>query len=261
MTANATPNVPADSKQPRQRKAVNPPAKVTKDMTVFDYLHKCTPSLTQKIADIACSQTSVPQELRKDAVQEIFFMWSGMKPDTKKYKPGQIASYAHQMARHAALRLRREIGSATCLPGSAFRKRKDGTSYVTPGVLAAPVDWNELEAWFSTDGLSDGPSMGGLMSDPEIAGVASMMDEPAEDPEALEKAQRAIRVDSIEAVRDQLTQRQFAIVELLVNGSSYLEVQTELNIKKGVLMRELAIVSTHMGAPYLPSSSPAAVAA
>jgi DNA-directed RNA polymerase specialized sigma24 family protein len=238
MTSNTIPQ-----KQQRQRKAVVPPRKVTKDMNVFEYLSRCNPALDRKIADIACSQTGVPPELREDAVQEIYLMWSNMKPDTKKYKPGQVASYAHQMARHAALRLRREIGSATCLPGSAFRKRKDGSSYVTPGVLAAPVDWNELEAWFQADGGEGMNPLAGA-SEADLMSVSSLFEATTEDPESTEEGQRLARLAEVEAVKAQLTDRQYRIAVRLVNGDSLEEIMKVVEVKKGVLMRELAMVAT-----------------
>ncbi len=235
-----------DPKAPRQRKAVVPPKKVTKEMSVYDYLRECQPPLDKKIIDIACSQSQVPLELKDDAGQEIAMMWSQMKPDTKKYKPGQIASYAHQMARHAALRLRREIGSSVRLPGSAFRKRKDGSSYVNPGVLAAALDWNELESWFQTDDLADGNLMSSLSGD--LSGVTAMMEEEAaEGVDDSEEAMRVERMDLLNSRKTSLTPRQLAIMTALIEGSTYEDVMVEHSIKKGVLMREVAVASSVLG--------------
>lgn len=237
----------------RKRKAVVPPKRVTKEMSLFEYLNQCTPPLTKKIIDIACSQTQVPPELRDDAAQEISIQWSQTRPDCRKYKPGQVASYAHRMARHAALRLRRELGSSVRLPGSAFRKRKDGTSYVTPGALAAPLSWNELESWFQTDGLADGVG-GGATS---FQGVD--MDELAEAVESLEESgatttavdeeteTRKERNDHLKGHIEKLTVRQAKIMTMLVDGDTYEEIMTALGIKKGVLMREIAIASSLIG--------------
>jgi hypothetical protein len=230
---------------PKQRKAVVPPKKITKGMSVFDYLRKCQPPLDKKIIDIACSQTQVPMELQPDAAQEISVMWSQMTPDTKKYKPGQIAAYAHQMARHAALRLRRELGSSVRLPGSAFRKRKDGSSYVTPGVLATALDWNELESWFQTD---DQPDMGITKNlGAEASSVTFAADEEIISEEDTEEALKANRLDSLKANTDVLTDRQREIISALVEGATYEDVMSEHGIKKGVLMRELAIASSVLG--------------
>lgn len=242
---------PFNSKAPRQRKAVVPPRKVTKQMSVFDYLHSCQPPLDKKIIDIACSQSNVPMELRGDAGQEIAMMWSQMVPDTNKYKPGQIAAYAHQMARHAALRLRRELGSSVRLPGSAFRKRKDGSSYVTPGVLATALDWNELESWFQTDeGGGDGG--GGIASiSLDLEGVVQMLEEDGQmaTAEDEDEVTRNERLDVLLAKQDELTPRQFSIMRALVEGVSYEDIMAEQGIKKGVLMREMAVASSIIGPP------------
>jgi DNA-directed RNA polymerase specialized sigma24 family protein len=230
---------------PKQRKPVVPPKRVPADMSVFDYLRLCQPPLDKKIIDIACSQTQVPQELRNDAGQEISMMWSQMTPDTKKYKPGQIAAYAHQMARHAALRLRRELGSSVRLPGSAFRKRKDGTSYVTPGVLATALDWDEMESWFKTDDLTDGGPSGALSGD--VAAVIRTPDEEAISEEDSDAALISARLDTLGANNEVLTVRQRELITALVEGASYEDVMAEHGIKKGVLMRELSIAATVLG--------------
>lgn len=232
-------NKPANA---RQRKAVVPPKRVTKDMSVFDYLRQCQPPLDKKIIDIACSQSGVPLELKDDAAQEISVMWSQMKPDTKKYKPGQIASYAHQMARHAALRLRRELGSSVRLPGSAFRKRKDGSSYVTPGVLAAALDWNELESWFQTDEKSIEVGAAGFTQD--LAGTFVEEDPQLIAEEDEDEIERGERLELLESRKDVLSTRQYSIMRALIEGATYEEVMAEVGIKKGVLMREVAVASS-----------------
>lgn len=116
---------------------------------LLDYLER--KELAQKLIDIAVSQTNCPPRLRDDAGQDIRIMWMGRTPDTERYGESQIASYAHRMARHAALRCRRELGSACRLPGSAFRKRKDGTTYVQPGTIANPLNWDDMDEWFSLE--------------------------------------------------------------------------------------------------------------
>lgn len=247
-TATATQTTAAPASAPkaasRARKEVVPPKHVPEGMSVFEYLSQCRPPLADKIMDIACSQTGVPLPLKDDARQEIAIMWSQMTPDTDKFKPGQIAAYAHQMARHAALRTRRDLGSSVRLPGSAFRKRKDGSSYVTPGVLAAALDWNEMESWFnSEDGQAQGNSA--LREDFSQVSMTSMEEPIAE--ENSEEALLAERLELLESKKDLMTPRQFSIMSALVEGSSYEEVMTKLGIKKGVLMRELAIAGAVLG--------------
>lgn len=246
MAKSAAPLAVKSSARPR--KAVVPPAVVTEDMSVFDYLSQCQPPLHQKIIDIACSQSSVPLELKDDAAQEIAMMWSQMTPDVDKYKPGQIASYAHQMARHAALRLRRELGSSVRLPGSAFRKRKDGSSYVTPGVLATALDWNELESWFQSDevvenGAALPAGADGLM---QLLEEEAQLNAEGDD----EEVTRNERIEVLTEHKQSLTTRQFAIMASLINGGTYEEVMAEHDIKKGVLMREIAIASSLIGPLY-----------
>lgn len=233
------------AKSGRGRSPVVPPAHVPDDMSVYEYLRKCTPPLDKKIIDIACSQSQVPGDLKDDAAQEIAMMWSQMKPDTARYKPGQIASYAHQMARHAALRLRRELGSSVRLPGSAFRKRKDGSSYVSPGVLAAALDWSELESWYQTDDAADGPNA--MAAGAGLSAVTAMDEDALVFQDATEDLQRSERLATLHARRDELTKRQFEIMTALVEGATYEEVMVEQGVKKGVLMREVAVASTILG--------------
>ena len=233
----------------RQRKAVVPPAVVTPEMSLFDYLAACQPPLDQKIIDIACAQNQVPGDLKKDAGQEIRLMWATLKPDTTAFKPGQIAAYAHRMAGHAALRLRRELGSSVRLPGSAFRKRKDGSSYVTPGVLAAAVEWDKLENWYPAEG--EGPELPAGVDNPWELGLSSL-DESGEltVQEDEEAVTRDARMDVLEQHRDSLTPQQFTIMKGLIEGSTFEEVMKEHNIKKGVLMREMAIISSIVGVMF-----------
>lgn len=236
----------------RQRKPVVAPAVTPEGMSLFDYLRQCTPPLDQKIIDIACSASQVPPSIRDDAGQEIRMMWHSLKPDTTAFKPGQIAAYAHRMACHAALRARRDLGSSVRLPGSAFRKRKDGSSYVTPGVLAAALDWDKLEGWMQLDG-NDGDASFGLdssMREMDLGALLADGGEPAVE-QSEDEQMRDERQDMLGKHRDSLTPQQFSIMESLIGGSTYEEIMAEFDIKRGVLMRELAIVSTVVGLPGL----------
>ena len=231
------------SKSTRARRAVVPPAQVTSQMSLYDYLSKCNPPLVDKIIDIACSQMQVPPSLRDDAHQEIAITWSQLKPDSKAYKPGQIAAYAHQMARHTALRVRRDLGAPVRLPGSAFRKRRDGSSYVTPGVLADALDWNEMETWFNAEGGEGGNN---AMRDDLVNQISfNEMDEPAAE-ESAEEVALAERQAVLKASKDVLTERQMAIMTMLIEGHTYDEVMAKLGIKRGVLMREITIATSVM---------------
>jgi len=220
------------------RKEVIPPAHIPEGMNLFEYLLNCQPPLHVKIAQIAVRKAGVPQQIAEEAIQEIYVMWGKMTPDVKKYKPRQIASYAHQAATHAALRTWRDLGSATRLPGSAFRKRSDGSTYVSPGVLAAPLDWNEMDRWYDAD---DGSAV------PEAAAALSIsIDEMADDLAAEEQVDddeqnRAARLAILEKHKDELPELQYQIMKMLIEGAKFADVTKALNVKKTTLLRHITI--------------------
>jgi DNA-directed RNA polymerase specialized sigma24 family protein len=223
----------------RKRKAVVPPEKIFKGMSLFEYLNQCNPPLDNKIIDIAIAQTQVPPELKLDAGQDIRLTWSQMKPDVKKYKPGQIASYAHRIARHTALRLRRELGAATRLPGSAFRKKKDGSTYVTPGLLSVPLQWEELESWLDTDEAADSAFQMSSSSGSEITSALSDFATSSTSVEDEEMEAMNQRLNMVNSKADKLTMQQREILVLLIRGESYESVQRRLNIKRAALLNEI----------------------
>lgn len=229
--------------QGRARKAVVPPAVIPEGMSLFDYVRQCTPPIDQKLVDIACSQALVPDSLRGDAQQEIYILWNSLRPDVSRFKPGQIAAYAHRMAKNAALKLRRELGSPVRLPGSAFRRRRDGSSYVTPGVLAAPLNWDDMEAWFQAD---DSQGMGGELA-AAAASVESMVTTDGESTESSEEQMQKARLRALEANKHKLTPTQQGVLRLLVDGHSYDDIMRRMMIKRGVLMREVAIACSVLG--------------
>lgn len=222
----------------RKRKAVVPPEKIKKGMTLFEYLHACRPPLDKKIIDIAIAQTAVPSELKEDAAQEIMITWSTMKPDIKKFKPGQIASYAHRVARHTALRLRRELGSSVRLPGSAFRKKKDGSTYVTPGLLSVPLQWEELEGWLDADDAADSSyTVQGAGSELQHALDGLEFSVTAVEDEETETMNH--RLALVNAKADKLSSTQREILILLIRGHSYESIQNTLKLKRAMLLNEI----------------------
>lgn len=242
----------AATNEEKRRKAVVPPQHAAAGLSLFEYLRTCTPPLDQKIVDIAIAQTQVPLELRLDAAQEIRLVWSTMTPDLARYRPGQIASYAHRMAKHTALRVRRELGSSVRLPGSAFRKRRDGSSYVTPGVLSVALDWNELEGWLDMDSAGSSSeeslvmNMGlGIGEEDALAELGGMVE--ASSAEDNEEEMLKFRLQVIERFKDELTERQYQILMRLSRGDTYEEIQAALGIKKGVMMRELNLAACVIG--------------
>lgn len=245
-----------------RRKAVVPPQKVNKNMSLFEYLASCQPPLDKKIIDIAMAQTNVPRELRDDASQEIRMVWAQMKPDIKRFKPGQIASYAHRIATHAALRLRRELGSSVRLPGSAFRKRKDGSSYVTPGVLSVPLDWNDLESWFDASDNVEASEFTQAMAPDLLPNLDGMTEEAKEDGQTVDEEEevRRARLASLERHAAKLSRRQYTVLSRLIAGQSFDEIQAHTGYKKGVVLREIAIGASLIGGDLAKAVQSAAAA-
>lgn len=242
-----------------RRKAVVAPEVVSENMSLFEYLASCQPALDKKIVDIAVAQTKVPRDLREDAAQEIRLVWATLKPDTERFKPGQIASYAHRIAMHAALRLRRELGSSVRLPGSAFRKRKDGSSYVTPGVLSVALDWDELESWFDT---SENVEAGEFVQNmqpallPDLDNVTeSDTGDTIDDEEAESKR---IRLEALEANAKKLSRRQYNVLARLIAGETFDDIQQRTGYKKGVVLREIAVGASLIGSDLAVAASDAA---
>lgn len=168
--------------------------------------------LERKLVEISIAEAKVPQSLKNEAAQEIRMDWLKAKVKAK-YTKGEVASYAYRIGCHSALRVRRELGSAVRLPGSAFRKRKNGESYVSPGVLAAPLDWHDMEEWLVTN-EEDG-SKAQSLSIPNL-------------------------------LEHHLTPRQKQIVVLLSQGLSFQDIMSSLDIKKGTFHREVTAIKAHL---------------
>lgn len=237
------------SKKQNTRKPAVAPEHVYEGMTLLDYLSNCQPPIDNKIIEIVCAKTKIPANLRQETAQEIRISWSQNQPDFSTYEPSQVASYAEVIARNTALKSKRELGSAVRLPGSAFRKRRDGSSYVTAGVLASALDWNELESWMNTDqtGSVDGVTQphGGfedIISKMESEGDLVGADE--------EQQARQARSDHLIGVCDMITEQQRNIIQSLIDGATLEEIMVEFGLKRGVLMREISIAGTFLGPEF-----------
>lgn len=253
------------------------PATTAKPENLLEYLERV--SLAQKIIDIAVSQTNLPQRLKDDAAQDIKMMWMSRTPDQQRFEQSQIASYAHQIAKHAALRCRRELGSAVRLPGSAFRKRKDGSTYVQPGTIARPLDWDEMDEWFSLedqpdagmasgsaseamgrDGIEEGDHvyLGSDLADsprgqqPLCEGVDSMElhdrpDAPVDDELVVGlDAEDERRHEEFNRIARKLNPRARDIVARLIAGDSLHQIQAALGISPGIITREIRKASEEL---------------
>jgi hypothetical protein len=250
MATKSTVKPAGDGTNPEylSREAPNPTIEITDSTTLLQWLETCNPPLDKKIIDITCHSQDVPSNLHEEVAQEVRLLWSRQHPNPA-YNPRQIASYAHKIAGKQALRVKRDLGSAARLPGSAFRIRKDGTSYVTAGILAQPLDWNALEVWMDLD-----DSTGGEVNS-AMSGGADMSYRPIDadyvSDSHLEEETRRDRIDSLTRVKHMLTARQFAIVQSMIEGANMTDIMAEFGIKKGVLIREVNIAATFIGPELL----------
>lgn len=230
-----------DSQQ--KRTAVVPPEFISKDMTLFDYLSLCQPPLEKRIAEISIVKNKVPSELHDEAVQEIYMKWATQYPDVEAYKPGQIAAYAYRMASNECLRIRRDLGSPVRLPGCAFRTKSDGTQYINPGHLAAPLDWSELEQIFNADdNTAVNPAAASAMGeiyDAMTDNAASEVDE--------EEQMRHERLELLMARKNDLTEDQLRIMIALTNGEKLEDIAQQMNMKQSVLKRSIFIAASVIG--------------
>jgi hypothetical protein len=237
-----------------RRKAVAPPEHLTAEMSLFDYLSNCRPPLDAKLIDIAIAQTQTPHALRDDAAQDIRIMWSAYKPDTKRFKPGQIASYAHYIAKQTCWRLRRLLGGPVCLPGSAFRKRKDGSSYVTPGLLSVPLDWHDLERWFNT---AEGTEQAEYLREPEAfqpPDLDAIMECPVDAGEGADDTDEQLRdsrLQMLERHAKKLSLPTYNVLRQLVCGDSLDEIEKNTGIKRRVVIREIYLGASLIGADLI----------
>jgi len=237
-----------------RRKAVVPPEQLSAGMSLLDYLSNCRPPLDAKLIDIAIAQTQTPHSLRDDAAQDIRIMWSSYKPDTKRYKPGQIASYAHFIAKQTCWRLRRLLGGPVCLPGSAFRKRKDGSSYVTPGLLSVPLDWHDLERWFNT---TESAEQAEYVREPEAfppPDMDAIMESPVEGDDSTSESDdqlRDSRLEMLERHARKLSGPTYDVLRQLVCGDSLDEIERATGIKRRVVIREIYLGASLIGADLI----------
>ena len=218
------------------RKTSRPPpvAKQKPNMHLYDYLRLCDPPLDEKIIDIACAETQVPLGLRKEARQEIRATWVTNKPNLT-FQTGQIASYAHRIARQTCLRVRRDLGSAVRIPASAFRKDAPASA-LTPGLLAPSLDYSELESWMCMERTAEA-SFG------EHALLFGAVEISSDDNNTDDLVRAKTRLAMVQNIGHILTNRQSRIMEALIMGAELPEIAHELQVPMATIRNELAIVT------------------
>ena len=198
---------------PKKRKS----GKSRKPRTVYEAIVDF--GLERKLIDISVSKAQVPNNLYDDAAQEIRITWMGL-PCKESLSMGEIASYAHRVAFHTALKLRRDMGGAVRLPGSAFRKKKDGTTYVQPGHLAAPVPWDDLAEVLETEDDKEEVS--------ELRKGVSL----------LEILDERCSQEGIEGYTP-LTAKQKRMLELLRSGCSFDQIEETMGVRRSTIHRNI----------------------
>lgn len=235
-------------KKKKTRSAVVPSPDAKQGINMFDYLRTCTPPLHKKIIDISCSKAKVFGDLKDEAAQDICIVWANVIPDLSKYTPNEIASYADRIGQHTALRTKREMGSAVKLPGSAFRIKKDGTSYINPGILSDAIPWSSIETWMMLEDSADGAFKmpaelsGDLVAEPDMMSSTLVVSE-----ESLEAQTTDARMQMLEDRKSIMTANQYNILRDLIEGLSMEEIMNKHNVKKGILLREISVAGSFLG--------------
>lgn len=231
------------TKQPKERKPVKVIGPVKEGCSLYEYIVQC--GLDKKLIDIALAEKKVPDFLREEAAQDIRMVWAKEKPNLQ-FEPGQIASYAHKIAGQTALKCKRELGQAVRLPGSAFRKKEDGTTYVNCGILASALDWDGVQEWMDipdNENNQASQQLGKKLSNIERThqqeyGSFGHPMEDADD-EGYEANFFKEVHPKLEENWDKLSPRQKRILEKLMNGMLKEEILDEMNLKVTDLRREV----------------------
>lgn len=178
----------------------------------------------ERIIAIALEKSKIPYSLREDAAQEIRIAWMSAKVKPE-FSNGELYSYASTIGVHTARRVWRELGNVLRLPGSAFREKKDGTTYVQPGHLTAPMQWEDMEEIL-------------VLNEKEWSSCEYSWDQLPKD---LDKSPKnPLEVGALEArLRMILTERQRLIVSLLAQGKSMAQIERKLDIEESTLRRHM----------------------
>lgn len=226
----------------KKRTTFEAPQQIHDTMSLYDYLAACNPPMAEKLIDIALAAYNAPRQLRDEIAQEIRIAWVVRKPDHTRFEPAQIAAYAYRIAYHTTLKSWREMGSPVRLPGSAFRKRADGSTYVTPGLLAAPLEWSEMDNWFRTDDLPDFDGQAAHTAH-HPAALDANGDEVPEGEEPIDEEDELIRrrQDFLDEHRGpcSVTDLEYDTLSLLIAGHDCDRIQDTLRLKRGQLHKLL----------------------
>lgn len=121
---------------------VSKTADFTKETSVYQRLIDY--GLLKKLTDIVLAKVTIPWHLREDATQEIHVYWAGLVA-RPQFQKNQFANFAYMAGKHAALKLRRNIGAVVTIPGAAFRSGRDSAFMQSIGAAVNPKDIDDYK--------------------------------------------------------------------------------------------------------------------
>lgn len=220
------------------------------NLNVFEYLSLCTPNNTIRIAESAMRGCGAHPYMFDDLRQEIFAHWCSLTPDAT-FAPGEVANYAKVCAHNVGLDYLRNHGSACRLPGNAFRKRPDGTTYVSPGLLTAPIDYAALDSALNADDSHLHPDAVGMpveqVFDLSPSALNVLIDEASPMMLAENMCQETEvngrRKELVELAKPHLTKKHYHLLSALLEGKTQAEIAEELSLANAKVMLLLSEAS------------------
>lgn len=227
-----------------------PPATFAKGGTVFEYLMACRPQhgtqpLELRIIRSTFRTAKVPKELEEDAAQEIRLAWATIEAKADEFEPEQVLQYAYDIAKQAALRLRRAIQNTSSLPGNAFRKRADGSRYAPDAVLTPALSWEDMDHYHRTDSGEDEDAV--IAPASPNGGPELSTDQDVLLIDLVEPGPTATRAQFFEQCASRLSSIQFEILQDMASGLELKEIHDRRHISYIRLIKEIAICSSILG--------------
>lgn len=213
--------------------------------SVYHFLSACTPCPIDKIVGAVIRETFHDQArgnaLFEDIRQAVIVKWLNYKP-AAGFSAGECAAYAKKIARHEVLDFIRSNEAPVTLKGNAFRKRADGSAYVSQGVFSAPVDFHELQEVLNCDD----PASGRLSSD--HADLIQDADSQEREREHIE--QHGYRRKLLERAKAKMSEHQYQIVDEMLNGAEIADIKKKPrgNRNAQAFMLALSEASYHLAA-------------
>lgn len=190
-------------------------------VSLFERLEQLRPGLRAKILSYSLRGNRklgvppIPESLHEDVTQEISLAWAKIRANMS-YGEGKTASFAHRIAWQVGLKVWRELGSAAKLPGNAFRKRADGSTYVDIGAIATPLSLHaetpEDRDW--------------------IDSMLELSDADEAEEEESETRLEQVRISKLSKLRNKLSAMQMRAVLLLLEGKEMTEIGGALGLNR-----------------------------